>query len=336
MYGTKQKTEEEGYVADNGWFDGETLSAEEQNREALLVSYRECETLRKAFEKNARSGTETNRALYLDVQAFHRKKNVGFLSQVQVIKKEFRWETKGNPNYASAKRAFKAAKFNNLSMEELTGLLWRRFRLGASRERALAQGGYSSYLEIFPDYYAEWANRTISNEKKRNQLKTIYLQMLAVSIGGLVKEYQAFYFLKQLFGDLVQWGTPKQDTQDIDLWIGDYAISVKTGSTFSIEEFEKHRQLGFTDPVAYICPVLNKEDGSVSYLRVCLPPNEERGYKFTNHYVLKQFARSTNSSSQKTSSTTNKAPSLDKTFLDAVSSDLNSFADEILSSSVDI
>lgn len=332
MYGAKQKTEEEGYVADNGWFDGETLSAEEENREALRLSCEEWKRFKDRFVKHCYQEETQYSEMVKAVQSFHMKGDWGFLGKIE--KADIFVPQKGvMRSYASNKRAFAAAEKHNLSTEELTGLLWRRYRLGAERSRLMKNGEHSSLIEQFPIFYSREKN-AVGADRDERIVKAIYLQMLASSIGGAVKEFQTYHYLKNIYGDLVEWGDEEDDAKDVDLFFAGYPISVKSSGGFTFKSFDFYRKTkGYREPEAYVQPQL--KSGKVSRLEIYVPIGDHGSYQKVDESIFKKFARSPKVSSETT--TTDevhtadilKSHTTDKKVIDTVASELSDLLDDL-------
>ena len=332
MYGFNE------YVADNGWFDGETLSAEEQSREALLVYCDEWKRFKDRFVKHRYLEETKFSSMVAAVQKFHMNGDWGFLGKIE--KADIFVPQKGvMRSYASNKRAFAAAEKHDLSADELAGLLWRRYRLGAERSRLMKNGEYSSLIEQFPIFYSREKD-AVGADRDERIVKAVYLQMLASSIGGAVKEFQTYHYLKPMFGDLVVWGDEADDAKDVDLFLAGHPISVKSSGGFTFKSFDFYRKTkGYRDPEAYVCPKM--ENGKVSKLEIYVPVGEYGSYEKVDESILHKFAGSLNVSSESTVdeevlSLDVLSSSLDREFANAIASDLDAFADEVLSSSVDI
>ena len=69
---------------------------------------------------------------------------------------------------------------------------------------------------------------------------------------GVLGEHTAFHLLQEQFGACVSYGSVKDDKRDVDVWVGNVPVSVKSLRAFSRKNIERLRANGKTKPALYV------------------------------------------------------------------------------------
>jgi len=269
---------------ENGWFDEPFLSDVEKGVD-LLAEYADWDVKFRQFQLLRSSSSAAEKVRRYHTPSEGHKGFIHFLKQEKV----FAFERNQGAPYAAVKNIFAASDAEELSNNELVGLAWRRFRLGALRLRRLNGGGLSNLSTEFVRMFMDFRGYDDRSEVKLAKVEMLYFGMLANSISGILGERIVLGALDELFPGLVEAGSVEDDSAEVDVLLNGFPLSVKCGGAFSVKSFNDYRLGEGKDlPVAYVNRSLPGRPATE--LRVALPDGHGR-YVFGGVELLAEFVR---------------------------------------------
>lgn len=157
-----------------------------------------------------------------------------------------------------------------LSDAEFLDAIWLRMVDAVRVMRNVKGGGRDSHCSLFVRLFCDRYGYDRNDEVLARRVRNCYLAYLSWTMGSVLLERRVFSALVERYGALaVRYGSAADESEDVDLWVGDVPVSVKCDSGFRLANLTNYRfKQGKQKPEAYVnedlAVVVVLEDGSLS------------------------------------------------------------------------